>query len=109
MEIARRSRLHVACGAWIDLLFTMSDTTRTPTSSRKRESFFSRTRFAGAGRFADRPPGGARRDRTDDLLLAKQALSQLSYGPFRDQASVFSNQSSETRVAPSDYCHLITD
>ena len=27
------------------------------------------------------PPGGARRDRTDDLLLAKQALSQLSYGP----------------------------
>ncbi len=26
-------------------------------------------------------PGGARRDRTDDLLLAKQALSQLSYGP----------------------------
>ena len=28
-----------------------------------------------------RPGGGARRDRTDDLLLAKQALSQLSYGP----------------------------
>ena len=27
--------------------------------------------------------GGARRDRTDDLLLAKQALSQLSYGPFK--------------------------
>jgi|tagenome__1003787_1003787.scaffolds.fasta_scaffold20286751_1 hypothetical protein len=31
------------------------------------------------------PAGGARRDRTDDLLLAKQALSQLSYGPFRGQ------------------------
>ncbi len=29
--------------------------------------------------------GGARRDRTDDLLLAKQALSQLSYGPSRRQ------------------------
>jgi hypothetical protein len=29
------------------------------------------------------PAGGARRDRTDDLLLAKQALSQLSYGPFK--------------------------
>ncbi len=27
--------------------------------------------------------GGARRDRTDDLLLAKQALSQLSYGPIK--------------------------
>ena len=25
--------------------------------------------------------GGARRDRTDDLLRARQTLSQLSYGP----------------------------
>ena len=25
--------------------------------------------------------GGANRDRTDDLMLAKHALSQLSYGP----------------------------
>jgi hypothetical protein len=38
------------------------------------------------------PAGGARRDRTDDLLLAKQALSQLSYGPFRDQESVIRRQ-----------------
>src|SRR3954466_12579888 len=28
-----------------------------------------------------KPTGGARRDRTDDLMLAKHALSQLSYGP----------------------------
>ena len=28
-----------------------------------------------------RQSGGARRDRTDDLMLAKHALSQLSYGP----------------------------
>ena len=27
------------------------------------------------------PSGGASRDRTDDPLLAKQVLSQLSYGP----------------------------
>lgn len=27
--------------------------------------------------------GGADRDRTDDILLAKQALSQLSYSPIR--------------------------
>ena len=27
------------------------------------------------------PSGGARRDRTDDLMLAKHALSQLSYSP----------------------------
>jgi hypothetical protein len=31
------------------------------------------------------PIGGARRDRTDDLMLAKHALSQLSYGPLREQ------------------------
>jgi hypothetical protein len=31
--------------------------------------------------------GGARRDRTDDLLLAKQALSQLSYGPMNAAAN----------------------
>ena len=30
---------------------------------------------------ASRLAGGANRDRTGDLLLAKQALSQLSYGP----------------------------
>jgi hypothetical protein len=29
----------------------------------------------------NQPSGGARRDRTDDLMLAKHALSQLSYGP----------------------------
>jgi hypothetical protein len=35
-------------------------------------------------RFAEPPaPGGAGRDRTDDLKLAKLALSQLSYGPDR--------------------------
>lgn len=32
-------------------------------------------------RSAIKPSGGARRDRTDDLMLAKHALSQLSYGP----------------------------
>ena len=37
-------------------------------------------RFARAWRETPRS-GGARRDRTDDILLAKQALSQLSYGP----------------------------
>jgi hypothetical protein len=30
---------------------------------------------------ANQKVGGAGRDRTDDILLAKQALSQLSYGP----------------------------
>ena len=30
---------------------------------------------------SDQETGGANRDRTDDLMLAKHALSQLSYGP----------------------------
>ena len=34
-----------------------------------------------AARRGDQPSGGARRDRTDDLMLAKHALSQLSYSP----------------------------
>ena len=37
-------------------------------------------RHPGANRRPN-PNGGARRDRTDDLMLAKHALSQLSYGP----------------------------
>jgi hypothetical protein len=32
-------------------------------------------------RLAEQKLGGARRDRTDDLLVANQTLSQLSYGP----------------------------
>jgi hypothetical protein len=34
-----------------------------------------------------KPVGGGERDRTDDLLLAKQALSQLSYTPMLWQAA----------------------
>ena len=34
-------------------------------------------------------PGGDERDRTDDPLLAKQVLSQLSYTPMRELLSLF--------------------
>jgi hypothetical protein len=52
----------------------MSDNTRSPAEAGdERIDIFTNEIFA--------PSGGARRDRTDDLLLAKQALSQLSYGP----------------------------
>ena len=52
-------------------------------------------------RIPGRQSGGARRDRTDDLLLAKQALSQLSYGPFKNQG--FCNQASgKLRLPISD-------
>jgi hypothetical protein len=89
----------------IDLLFTMSEIphARAP-KGRDVRSDVSRTYLVGsqpvfaqegyAGhaspfascvavpRVARRAKrGGARRDRTDDLMLAKHALSQLSYGP----------------------------
>ncbi len=55
--------------------------------------------------------GGARRDRTDDLMLAKHALSQLSYGPYwfvkrglpgvaRGNQPVFALWASPGRLAP---------
>jgi hypothetical protein len=89
MEIARRSQpLTAAPNARIDLLFTMSDITPAPDKSRAWRIENSRERVfdvqLGLQLRLAAPPGGARRDRTDDLLLAKQALSQLSYGPFRD-------------------------
>jgi hypothetical protein len=40
-------------------------------------------RIAGCSQWMGVLGGGARRDRTDDLKLAKLALSQLSYGPVR--------------------------
>ena len=46
--------------------------------------------------WCQRHPGGGERTRTDDLLLAKQALSQLSYTPA--QNSVISGQSSEILI-----------
>src|SRR6266404_3620747 len=42
---------------------------------------FSRTIYSTQALRSSIPSGGARRDRTDDLMLAKHALSQLSYGP----------------------------
>src|SRR5215467_854211 len=81
-EIAHRSRRYVTI-----------DSRSDPTSSRCQISRL-RIRLRGlpqakdvlCGR-AQGSAGGARRNRTDDLLLAKQALSQLSYGPSRCQGS----------------------
>ena len=46
--------------------------------------FLHNVNAAGRGQgepVCDLRDGGARRDRTDDLMLAKHALYQLSYGP----------------------------
>ena len=38
--------------------------------------------------YRDTPTGGGDRDRTDDLMLAKHALSQLSYTPVKSKRPV---------------------
>ena len=53
---------------------------RDRTASKASAKRLAALASSGLTRGPDRT-GGARRDRTDDLLLAKQALSQLSYGP----------------------------
>jgi hypothetical protein len=66
-------------------LFTLQTTSR-PGSSRDGISLCSSPNVASPP--AHDTGGGGERDRTDDLLLAKQALSQLSYTPgpeVRDQ------------------------
>jgi hypothetical protein len=78
-EIAHRSRRCVTI-----------DSRSDPTSSRcqisrlriRLRDLMAQAKDVLCGR-AQGSAGGARRNRTDDLLLAKQALSQLSYGPSR--------------------------
>jgi hypothetical protein len=53
---------------------------RRPLTGQQREFVRLRSRRPGPTTRTDRS-GGARRDRTDDLMLAKHALYQLSYGP----------------------------
>ena len=67
----------------IDLLFTMSEITHAAVhpDSACEVMFRGRLFEAAAAHRSSIPSGGARRDRTDDLMLAKHALSQLSYGP----------------------------
>jgi hypothetical protein len=59
--------------------------TRIPKGCKVRSDVFAddlnRTSFSKVSYSVFEPSGGARRDRTDDLMLAKHALSQLSYGP----------------------------
>ena len=50
-----------------DLILPINDVKERSTPRKRREALCD--------------DGGGRRDRTDDLLLAKQALSQLSYAP----------------------------
>ena len=68
-----------------NLLFTMS--IRTGGAPRSApQTIIANERAKRRGNGSDQT-GGAGRDRTDDPLLAKQVLSQLSYGPFSCLAS----------------------
>jgi hypothetical protein len=60
-------------------LFTMS---KHPDKDAQRQSLIQTCLLTNdASHPGSKPDGGAKRDRTDDLLNANQALSQLSYGP----------------------------
>jgi hypothetical protein len=56
---------------------------RLPGEGRRANGSSCGRQSCSSGPTASQATGGARRDRTDDLLLAKQALSQLSYGPLQ--------------------------
>ena len=67
-------------------------------SSRKNKMHCETRRLRAALRAASCvEPGGANRDRTGDLLLAKQALSQLSYGPVRERDNLNETASATIR------------
>ena len=74
-------------------LFTMSDIAHAVSSRMARWRFAHDVLL----RTSQSSVGGARRNRTDDLLLAKQALSQLSYGPSRPQGSEASTREERAR------------
>ena len=83
-ETLRTSRPFSACARahpGKPSLHDVKEHARATTKAASRSSVSGRGAPPRARRGASH--GGARRDRTDDLLLAKQALSQLSYGPGR--------------------------
>jgi hypothetical protein len=70
-----------------------------------RSSSFGATAFAATGLAEPKlakpaKAGGARRDRTADLLHAMQALSQLSYGPVHLRAMALD------QIAVTLYCNF---
>ena len=99
--------LHCTTPTRIDLLFTMSDNpqhaARRATCAKRcfADDSFKQPRSSSlvqAGS-AIKPSGGARRDRTDDLMLAKHALSQLSYGPITRRRMLHASLCSERGYA----------
>ena len=65
---------------WPENLFSRSLLPRRPTQQPSFAKASEGILHSSEGATQD---GGARRDRTDDLMLAKHALYQLSYGPLK--------------------------
>jgi hypothetical protein len=72
------SRPHTPYGACVDIEFALHDVRQQADALNAR---LQKLIIPGLLGLAQNRTGGARRDRTDDLMLAKHALSQLSYGP----------------------------
>ena len=67
---------------FLEPIHNVKDETRKASTAANRGSGFLHSwKLFAATPPASRRGGGASRDRTDDLKLAKLALSQLSYGP----------------------------
>ena len=89
LSAARRARL----GHMTNSLFTLQTTSRPVSrtmSLRTSPNVADPPPPRLTAAVAEVPDGGGERIRTDDLLLAKQALSQLSYTPF--QKTVINDQ-----------------
>ena len=81
-------RLHRLPGTNVRMVCPLHDEKQRSFSAADRldprletEEFLQTSGVRRAAQNCKSRAGGARRNRTDDLLLAKQALSQLSYGP----------------------------
>ena len=68
-------------------------------------TFGLRAKSAAAARVLGNADGGGDRARTDDLLLAKQALSRLSYTPVQ-KTDARSQKRGISAVLISAFCHL---
>ena len=83
-DVFMRSPLKAACAAGLTLPsqchLGATDTVARPRPQEPVPSITRAFSRLGVAR-RRRAPGGARRVRTDDLMLAKHALYQLSYGP----------------------------
>ena len=83
MQIARGTRLRLSPSIRCQVSASRSSLALSGTViSSNTDTYWRLTPQSGVA--SANKDGGARRDRTDDLMLAKHALSQLSYGPKLD-------------------------